>query len=230
MTDPAPWHQDIALRRHPQAKRLTLRADPVRRQITCTVPEAVSSRVVERFLIQNRPWIERQKAAFPAPFVLRDGAELPFRGESLTLRLTQAQGRTVRREGSQLVVPGGPLRPADRLRRWLATEALALFNRQARPLVAKAGVPEPVLSVRDPRTRWGSCSAKNRISLSWRLVLAPDLVSGYVVAHEVAHLRHRNHGPAFWDLTRTLWPETDAAEAWLKANGAGLHRILAADQ
>jgi predicted metal-dependent hydrolase len=70
--------------------------------------------------------------------------------------------------------------------------------------------------VRDTRSRWGSCSTQGRISFSWRLVMAPEAVVDYVVAHEVAHLAEMNHGPRFWRLVEALMPDSAAPRAWLK--------------
>jgi predicted metal-dependent hydrolase len=79
--------------------------------------------------------------------------------------------------------------------------------------------------LRDTTSRWGSCSSTGALNFSWRLILAPCFVLDYLAAHEVAHFVHMNHSPAFWKVTRRLFPETDRAEEWLKAHGAGLHRF-----
>ncbi|MBC8269352.1 MAG: M48 family metallopeptidase [Rhodospirillaceae bacterium] len=81
------------------------------------------------------------------------------------------------------------------------------------------------ITIRDTRTRWGSCSFKGCLSFSWRLVMAPPGVLDYVVAHEVAHLAHMNHGPEFWDTVDSLCPNASNGRAWLSENGSALHRI-----
>ncbi|MGI4955858.1 MAG: M48 family metallopeptidase, partial [Janthinobacterium lividum] len=88
-----------------------------------------------------------------------------------------------------------------------------------------AGLRPRRVVVKDTRTRWGSCTADGTVMLSWRLLLAPEAVQRYVVAHEVAHLRHMNHGERFWALVRELTPHRAAAEAWLRSRGAGLQRM-----
>ena len=80
------------------------------------------------------------------------------------------------------------------------------------------------VTVRDTRSRWGSCSASGQLSFSWRLILAPEWILDYVVAHEVAHLAEMNHGPAFWRLVETLIGDPKPARSWLKRHGPGLHR------
>jgi len=79
------------------------------------------------------------------------------------------------------------------------------------------------ITLRDTRSRWGSCAANGNLSFSWRLVLAPVEVLDYVVAHEVAHLVHHNHSPAYWAVVRELVPEADGLRRWLKTNGPRLH-------
>ena len=84
------------------------------------------------------------------------------------------------------------------------------------------------ISVRDTTSRWGSCTRSGRLSFSWRLILAPRPVLDYVVAHEVAHLKHMNHGAAFWQTVAGLLPEggdqPGSAREWLRRNGVVLHR------
>jgi predicted metal-dependent hydrolase len=88
----------------------------------------------------------------------------------------------------------------------------------------KEALPDAVITIRDQRSRWGSCSASGGLNFSWRLIMAPPHVLDYLAAHEVAHLVHMNHSDEFWALTRSLSGDTDKAEAWLKAHGASLHR------
>ena len=80
------------------------------------------------------------------------------------------------------------------------------------------------LTLKDTRSRWGSCSAEGNLMFSWRLILAPPSVLDYVVAHEVAHLRHMDHSRAFWNVVRKVCPEYQAPRNWLRREGAGLHR------
>ena len=81
------------------------------------------------------------------------------------------------------------------------------------------------VTLRDTRSRWGSCTAQGALNFSWRLVLAPPHVLDYLAAHEVAHLVHMDHSPAYWAVAERLAPDLVVSEAWLKANGAGLHRF-----
>jgi len=81
------------------------------------------------------------------------------------------------------------------------------------------------VAVKDTRSRWGSCAANRNLAFSWRLVMAPRFVQDYVAAHEVAHLRHMNHGPRFWALVEQLTPHSAAAVEWLRTQGPRLLRV-----
>jgi predicted metal-dependent hydrolase len=145
----------------------------------------------------------------------RPRASLPTRGRGL-----------VQRTADSLIIPGDPALFQARALRWLKREALRILEHETRTLAARAGIAVGRVSVGDPRSRWGSCSAAGDIRYSWRLILAPPFVLRSTVAHELAHRVHMNHGPAFKALERDLLGESPtAAREWLRANGASLHRI-----
>jgi predicted metal-dependent hydrolase len=89
----------------------------------------------------------------------------------------------------------------------------------------KLGVSPRRITLRDTTSRWGSCSSTGALNFSWRLIMAPSYVLDYLAAHEVAHLVHMNHSPAFWKILGKLSAHVERAEAWLKINGAGLLRF-----
>ncbi len=129
---------------------------------------------------------------------------------------------------SALPPPTEAMAPAAK--RELRREAASAFAKRAAVHCARLGVPLPRLSITDTRSRWGSCSPPQAgrpawIRLSWRLMLAPNDVADYVVAHECAHLVEANHGPRFWALVAELIGEVRPHRAWLRAHGAGLHRL-----
>jgi hypothetical protein len=116
-----------------------------------------------------------------------------------------------------------------RVEDWLKKQARSHILRRVTALAAELGVKVRRVSVRDAASRWGSCSTSGAISMSWRLIMAPNFVLNYVVAHEVAHLREMNHGTRFWRLVDRLVGEDEAetAQAWLRKNGTELHRYTA---
>jgi predicted metal-dependent hydrolase len=125
----------------------------------------------------------------------------------------------------RICVSGDQKHGARRLADWLRNEAKADLARSTNHHAANLGCEPKRISVRDQSTRWGSCSSTGTISYSWRLIFAPQFVLDYVAAHEVAHLKEMNHGPRFWRLVRDTMPDMHKARAWLKQNGAELHRF-----
>ena len=128
-------------------------------------------------------------------------------------------------EGSDIIVTGA----ADFLRRRVYDFLRAEARRRILPLVAQksalAGLRPLRVTMKDTRSRWGSCAPNGSLAFSWRLVMAPPFVQDYVAAHEVAHLRHMNHGKRFWRLVDRLTPHTAEAIAWLRLEGSRLLRI-----
>lgn len=109
----------------------------------------------------------------------------------------------------------------DTIKKQAKSEITELAELKANLLGKKPGR----ITIRDQRSRWGSCSAKGNLSFSWRLMLAPATILDYVVGHEVAHLVEMNHSKAFWDVVDRVVENPQAARRWLKANGTDLHRI-----
>lgn len=168
-------------------------------------------------------WIAARLDRLPErrPFV--DGAEIPVFGVPHRLRHRPDVRGTVWREGDEIHVAGRPEHLSRRVKDWLVGE----LKRELVPIVhakaARAGRQVKRISVRDTRSRWGSCGPDASLSFSWRLVFAPPDVLDYLAAHEAAHLAHLNHGPRFWALARTLCDgPLEGPQAWLKKNGETL--------
>ena len=213
----------VTFLRSARARRVSLRVDAAARRIVLTVPMCMSRAVAVEFAYRQAGWIAARLKRLPArqPFV--DGAELPLFGLPHVVRHRPEARGTVWLEGTEIHVAGRPEYLARRLRDWLIAE----MRRRLPPLVhAKASrVQRPVkrITLRDNRSRWGSCGPDGSLTFSWRLIFAPDVVVDYLVAHEVAHLVHLNHGPRFWALARELCEGSmDEAHAWLKQNSQTL--------
>ncbi|MBN9487986.1 MAG: M48 family metallopeptidase [Alphaproteobacteria bacterium] len=223
MIEHAGTSMPITFVRSVRARRVSLRVDSARRCILLTAPKRMPFDVALRFAETQAGWIAARLKRLPArqPFI--DGAHVPLFGVPHRLRHRPDMRGTVWLEAGEIHIAGQPEHLARRLRDWLTSE----IRRQLMPLVhAKAArVERPVksISVRDSRTRWGSCGPDGGLSFSWRLVLAPPEVLDYLVAHEVAHLVHKNHGPRFWALAEQLCDgPMDPPRTWLKANGETL--------
>ena len=210
----------VTFLRSARARRASLRVDSARRRIVLTAPLRMARGTAVDFAHAQAGWIAARLKRLPdlKPFV--DGAEVPLFGAPHRIRHRADRRGTVWREGVEIHVAGRPEHLSRRLRDWLMAELKARLV----PLVhAKARrVERPVkrITVRDSRSRWGSCGPDGTMSFSWRLVFAPPEVLDYLVAHEVAHLVHLNHGPRFWALARTLCDSPiEGPQSWLKKNG-----------
>jgi predicted metal-dependent hydrolase len=210
----------VTFLRSARARRASLRVDSARRRIVLTAPLRMARGTAVDFAQAQAGWIATRLKRLPdeKPFV--DGAEVPLFGTPHRIRHREDRRGTVWREGLEIHVAGRPEHLPRRLRDWLTAELKARLV----PLVhAKAlRVERPVkrITVRDSRSRWGSCGPDATLSFSWRLVFAPPEVLDYLVSHEVAHLVHLNHGPRFWALARTLCDgPIEGPQTWLKKNG-----------
>ena len=206
--------------RSARARRASLRVDPARRRIVLTAPLRMARGTAVGFAQSQTGWIAARLKRLPHARPFTDGAEVPVFGVPHIVRHRPDRRGTVWLDGQEIHVAGRPEHLPRRLRDWLTGE----LRRHLVPLVqAKAAkVERPVkrITFRDNRSRWGSCGPNAQMSFSWRLVFAPPEVVDYLVAHEVAHLVHLNHGPRFWALAETLCEGSlKSAEAWLRRNG-----------
>lgn len=210
--------------RHPRARRTRLTVDPVTGRARLTLPRRASLPRALEWAREHHAWIERQRAAIPAPRPFVPGAKVPFDGTELTIACRPDAARGARREGDVLVV-GGPAAGLERrVLAWLRAEALRLLEDDTAFYAARAGVEVTGVAIGDPKKRWGSCAAHGAIRYSWRLVMAPADVRRATAAHEVAHRVHMHHGPAFHALVAQLFGREPTVErAWLRAHGASLH-------
>lgn len=216
----------LAVRRSRRARRLYLRVDPAAPAefpVELVLPRGVALAEGLRFARDMAGWVGRRLKALPATVPFAEGTSLEVGGEVLVIRHVGGRGPT-RREGGSLLVAGEGEHVARRVRDWLKAQARAILAERSREAAARIGRQVTGVRLSDPRSRWGSCSSDGRLAYSWRLILAPAFVLDYVVAHEVAHLVHPNHGPRFWKLTGELCGDTEAPRAWLNRNGARLLR------
>ena len=138
--------------------------------------------------------------------------------------ITAGRGRRVRLVEDRLEVPGDPEAMASRVRGWLRARARDRLVEASDRYSTALGRPYSRITLRDTRSRWGSCTVDGGLMYSWRLILAPPAVLDYVAAHEVAHLRHMDHSAAFWDTVTDLYGDWTPQRRWLREHGAALHR------
>lgn len=217
---------EVAVVRNAKARRISLRADAVHGVVRLTMPPRAPIRDGLALINAQHGWIAARVTTWPRPLPFVPGAAIPFEGGELRLDWDEANPRGVHQVGTVLRAGGPRSTLAGRTTRWLRAQALDRLDSETRALAATAGQSVAAVSVRDPASRWGSCSSTGAITYSWRLVLAPVWIRQSVVAHEVAHLVHHNHGPEFWALARKLADVAPAtSKRWLTAHGAGLHWV-----
>ena len=214
----------IVLKRHARARRLTLRLAGDGSQVNITLPQWARSREAIAFAHARQEWLASQHAKVPQRVTPVPGGTIRYRGDQLQIDWSENASRRPKLDGDTVVL-GGPRDALERrLARWLEREALVLFEQDALHYCDVAELdPVPVALSRAQR-RWGSCSDRKRIRLNWRLVQAPDFVRRSVVAHEVAHLVHFDHSPAFHAMLGKIYEDDiKAADAWLKSHGRTLY-------
>jgi len=214
----------LRIRRNARARRLILRIDGERDGVVVTLPRHVPVEEGLDLARSKAAWIIRQLDRLAPRIPFADGAVVPVLGIDHRVRFDPAGRKPVHCGGGEIVLTGRPEHLARRLTDWLRGEAKRLIAPRAHAKAETLGRSPAAITVRDTRSRWGSCSVDGKLSFSWRLVMAPEHVLDYVVAHEVAHLVERNHGPRFWDLAAELTNDVKSARAWLNAFGARLHR------
>lgn len=188
----------------------------------------VPLRDVEDALRERAPWLLRHAHLLdptpPPPLV--DGALLPLLDGEVELGLAPSRRASwrFREEDARLTISAPAEHTDAAVAAWYRAMAIRFLGEMVLHRAAQLGVDVPLLTIRDTRSRWGSCSARGRVSLSWRLVMAPRTVADYVVVHELAHLREMNHSRAFWDVVASVAPDYEQPKCWLRRHGDELLR------
>ena len=215
----------IHLHRNARARRLTLRLARDGTAVRLTLPPWAPSKDAIAFAQAKAAWLEAELAKLPAPRAIEPGGTLTYRGRELRIEWQAGNSRRILADETRVATGGPAENLSARLNRWLEREALRLCEADLAHYCGAAGIaaPPPLRTSR-ARARWGSCSNNSGVRINWRLVQAPDFVRRSVVAHEVAHLVHFDHSPAFHALLSDIY-EGDIGEAdgWLKRHGRSLY-------
>jgi predicted metal-dependent hydrolase len=223
----------VKVRLNPRARRVIVKVHPSTGEVAVVAPSSRSLPKALDFARQEGEWIADRLSRVPERRHFRAGETVPYRGTPHVIRSTpderggvwidlDADRPLIRVSGFREHIP-------RRVEDWLKKQARAQIARRISVLSDQLGLSPSRITVRDAASRWGSCSSRGAISVSWRLIMAPAFVLNYVCAHEVAHLREMNHGRRFWRLVDELVGGDEAAnaQAWLRDNGAELHRYAA---
>jgi predicted metal-dependent hydrolase len=235
---PDPAHLDVRhggetfqvnLRRRATARRMTLRVSTATRDIVLTVPEHSELNAAIRFADAHGAWIAARLARVPERVAFVQGALVPVRGvPHRIVHWSYVRGTTTATTGPEgepvIAVAGEAPHVRRRVKEFLEREARRDLAVAVNRYTDMLGLPARRMTVRDTKSRWGSCSSTGSLNFSWRLIMAPPFVLDYLAAHEVGHLKEMNHSQRFWRIVRGLCPRTDEAEHWLKRNGHALHR------
>lgn len=221
------------------AKRRSISIEVREAQVSVRAPMAASDVLLVGFLREKSAWVsakiaqqQAQMAARPAPQTVEyaTGVGLPFMGEQLRLVLADGSHNAVARQAGELhlLLSRRVRQPRQAhirqlLTRWYEQQAQQLLAAKTQALCARMGLHCQQVKIRATRSKWGHCTSAGVIQYNWQILLAPEPVVDYLVAHEVCHLRYPNHSAQFWELVASVCPSYLALRRWLRQAGASLH-------
>jgi len=214
----------LPVRRDRRARQITIHIDASLGGAKIVMPVYAALSDAKAAVRQNEAWLLDRLSKLPPRVAFAHGSVIPVLGVKHRIRHIPFQRGVVERVDNQIWVFGQPEHVTRRVTDWLKAEA----KRTISPLCLEkaAAIDKRVrrVMVRDQKSRWGSCGSNGHLSFNWRLILAPEPVLDYVVAHEVAHLVEMNHSPAFWEVVDELTPHLKYGRDWLNRRGQHLYR------
>jgi len=211
-------------------KRVAIFVDPHKR-VEVRAPVNLPEAEIKKFVLRQAAWIRERRAEVarlaPASQDYRSGERILYRGEPVEIEVVTDSGELgVALEGKTLRVVIDAGLPDDRrrgavrtaIRQWLIDQALEMVKERLPVFAERLGVQPRKVTVKDLKSRWGSCSARGNISISFRIVMAPPPVVDYLIVHELCHMIHPNHSKDYWALVESILPEHREHRAWLKAH------------
>ena len=212
---------EIALRRLARARRFSLRVAQADGRVTLSLPQRARLAEAMDFARAQEGWIRAALAKMPKGLTVALGGQIPVEGVMLTL----VAGQAMQVQGDHLMVPGDPDQVGARVAAFLRVRARDRLAAASDFYAAQIGRHVTKISLRDTRSRWGSCTHQGDLMYNWRLIMAPPAVLTYVAAHEVAHMVEMNHSDAFWAVVARLYPDWHVQRAWLKRHGGSLQAL-----
>ena len=214
----------LNIRRSKRARRVALRIVPGSGEVELVVPITATLKQGIAFAREKANWLKTHLSNIPPPVPFEDGAILPIGDQPRRICRTDELFRGVWLTDDELKVAASPERLAGDVKRWLKERAREEITHRAEEKSALLQRGFRRLTVRDTSSRWGSCSPEGDLSFSWRVIMAPDYVLDYLVAHEVAHLVEMNHSHRFWNIVYQITDQADLGRDWLRLEGVNLHR------
>ena len=212
---------EIFLRQSSNSRRITLRISALDGKITITGPNYIDFKEFRKFAESKKSWLKSKRKSFEPPIFISEGTKIPIVGIDTKILLSDSP--EPKKVGSILFV--SKEKPVStQVKNYLKEISRVHLDHMCKEFSERLGSKVSKITLRDTRSRWGSCSNDANLMFSWRLIMAPDDVLAYVAAHEVAHLKHMNHSKDFWETVGYLFGPYKKERAWLKQNGSSLHR------
>lgn len=220
---------NVQLNPSPRARRVTLRLSPSLGCVIATYPQKLSNDNVLKFIHLHMDWIEKALQSLPERPNFNGGGIVLINGQQTPIFHTPASRQGCMLDEVGLHVSGQAEHTERRVQRFLREMALKNLPPLVHAEAYRMGADVTKIDIRNVRSRWGSCTRTGRIMLSWRLIMCPPSVQGYIAVHELAHLKHFDHSPAFWSHVDHFFAKGRtgrlAAERWLRQNGPALLRV-----
>lgn len=201
---------------------MTLRVSAIDGSVSITAPSRLPMRDIEAFVLEKEAWLLDKVSAMPEQVPVTFDTAIPING--VLHDIVPSAVKRMEISEKQLRIPSHTKAPGARALAFIKTLARDHIVEEADFYAGQLGLPYAKISLRDAKSRWGSCTDQGAMMFSWRLIMAPPKVLSYVVAHEVAHLRHMNHSVRFWNELRSLFGEYREQRQWLRENGSNLHQ------
>lgn len=216
----------IEFKRHSRAKRMKLRYDASSGNAVVTMPPRSSERAAKKFAENNILWLEKQRRSSPLKKLLMPGEIIPFQGVNHLIIHAPEKRAGVKIVAGEITVGGTIEGFSVRLENFLKKYARSTIEPLAKNMAQSINQNFRRIQIRDPKSRWGSCSTTGTLSFSWRLIMTPPEILEYVVAHEVSHLKEMNHSKSFWKVVDQLVDNAKDSRKWLKGDGQALMMIF----
>ena len=212
---------EIFLRRNSNSRRITLRISALDGKITVTGPNYIDFKEFKSFAESKKTWLKSKRKSFEPTILVSEGIKIPIEGVST--KISFGDLKKPKKVGSILFVcKQKPV--STQIKKYLKDICRIQLDFMVKGFAERLGSNVHKITLRDTRSRWGSCSNDANLMFSWRLIMAPENILAYVAAHEVAHLKHMNHSKDFWETVEYLFGPYKNERTWLKQNGSSLHR------
>ena len=212
---------EIFLRRNSNARRITLRISALDGKITVTGPNNVDYKELKSFAESKKTWLKSKRKSFEPPILVSEGIKIPIGG--IDTKISFGEFQMQKKVGSILYIcQQKPV--STQVKKYLKEICRVQVDNMCKGFAERLGAQFRKITLRDTRSRWGSCSNDAKLMFSWRLVMAPENILAYVAAHEIAHLKYMNHSNEFWQTVEYLFGPYKNERTWLKQNGSSLHR------